>query len=224
MALLIRPHGDISKMNKDELRLLMLRWDKINRQAYLVCTAYLFPLGLVAVFGASLFLMNNFVYLVSSFAKISAQLKFITILPAVLEVCLLFFCAIIKGRELKGYIGTLGAYAANALMLLSFGVYYLPVVALSLIPALLVIRCLINYPLLNQLKKQSGYPYFIYTIGDKFAAQVYQKDKELHKVDEDYTPWNSFEKGEMESDEEEEEIEKEEEKGKENVEQDKNPS
>ncbi len=195
MTFILLPHGKIREKTKDELRLLMHKWEKMNRQTYLVCAAFLIPQGMVAVIGATLFLMNNFAYLVSAIAGMGAHLKPVSLLPLVLEACLFFFCAMIKGRELKGYAGTLGAYAANTLLLLTFKLYYLPLVVMSIPPALFVVRCLLNYPLLNELKKQPGYPYFIENSNDKYGAELHYLENEVRPVDEEYAPWNAFIEG-----------------------------
>ncbi len=177
-------HDDISFMTKDEKRFLVQRWVKLNRLTYRICAVYMALTGILALYGLAI-ILGNIIFLQGNLNTL------VNIYPAILTICLVFLTAMIKDGERKGFILTLVAYLANTLSII-LTPYYAVIVVLSIIPALFIGRSLANMPMVEELKKHKGYPYFTYTVAEVFNPQTYFKDEELHPADENYSPWNAF--------------------------------
>lgn len=187
-------------MNMDELRELKTKWDRMNSLAVKVCTFYLAPIGLLSVYGITIVFMHLITLaLVSEF-----KIDFIKNLFPILVLIGLIFCIVqMKYDNIKGHIGTIILYFAIGAGAFSVDVNYDNFFALSLIPMFFVFRCVVNYKVIVELRTMPGYPFFIYTVAEKFADQVYIQDKRFSEIEpvspEEYIPWNAFDENEDEN-------------------------
>ena len=186
-------YGDMEQMRGDEKRYLYIRWCRLNKVTAWVCQAFLL---LLCMFGAM-----SLTSIIVAFVDITGYTLLGTwkqILYPLLAVAAVFLYGGVKDGELSGYIGTLTVYVLFFPRLNRF-----PLVPLGpslIIPALLIIRSLINYPLISKLKNQKGFPSFVTTVMDEIGSQAFIKDEdEPIPVAEDYTPWNPFDEGDTQS-------------------------
>ncbi len=177
-------HGNIAKMDMDEARALKLKVDKINKISVRICTFFLIPIAGVSIFGTTRFILQIF-GLSLNFGL------FKTIYPLLLLVALTLSLVRMKYDDFKGYALTAGLYIS----ILSAGFLselYFALFLLSLVPMFFVLRSMLNYKILKELKAKQGYPFFIYTVSEKFAGDVYIREQVKEKTDEEYIPWNAF--------------------------------
>ncbi|OQA49417.1 MAG: hypothetical protein BWY46_00701 [Firmicutes bacterium ADurb.Bin300] len=182
MDLFLIKHGDISKMDMDEARMLKSRIDKTNKTTVRICTFFLIPVAMISIFGTTRFILQIF--------GLSMNFELINIYPLLLLVALTLSLVRIKYDDFKGYAFTAGLYLSLLLTGL-FWEIYLALFLFSLIPMFFVLRSMFNYKILKELKLLPGYPFFIYTVAEKLAGDIYIRE-EAQKADEDYIPWNAF--------------------------------
>lgn len=193
MTIIRIKHGDISKMNMDELRELKTKWDKVNKMACRFSTYFLAPIAFMSIIGVTKAVILFFTLAVG-------WEFFMNLFPLVMFTGLTLFLVKMKNDDIKGYVGTIALYLT---LCVAYYSVFTETVFVFLIPTLFIIRCLINYDILKKMREMPGYPFFIYTVAEKFADQVYIQDKRFSEIEpvspEEYIPWNAFDENEDEN-------------------------
>jgi len=193
MASFIVKHGDMTRMENEELRLLQNKWNRMSNFAIKTSTAVVAVLGIGSASGLTMFIIELF--------TLSVQLSsFSRFFPFMVFLLLLWSISRMKYQEYRGFVSALVLEICVFIVLINIGVgssasfepLFIVAAFLTCIPIVLNIRCICNYRFLRELKKIPGYPYFTYTMYQKFSPYIKNEEMLSPKEDENFVPWNAF--------------------------------